>query len=52
MKANRSRVTVSKHIREMARSGLVKIKNVINPVHGRQKIIELKALQLKLEAII
>lgn len=51
-KANRSRVTVSRDIKEMALYGLVKISNVINPGHGRQKIIELESTQLKLEAFI
>lgn len=50
--SNRSRESVSRDIREMAKYGLVKIKSAINPGHGRKKIIELEALNLKLEAII
>ncbi len=52
IKANRSRVAVSRDIKEMAMYGLVQIRDVINPGHGRQKIIELEANQLKLEAFI
>jgi len=51
-KANRSRESVSRDIKEMAKYGLVKIINSVNPGHGRQKIIEFAANQVKLEAII
>ena len=51
-KANRSREAVSRDIKEMAKYGLVKIINAINPGHGRHKIIGLEANQLKLEAVI
>ena len=50
--AGRSREAVSRDIREMAKYGLIKISNAINPGHGRQKIIELVANKLRLEAII
>ena len=50
--AGRSREAVSRDIREMAKYGLIKISNVINPGHGRQKIIELVANKLRIEAII
>lgn len=51
-RSQRSREAVSKDIREMAKYGLIKISNAINPGHGRQKIIELVAGSLKLEAVI
>ena len=38
-KANRSRESVSRDIKKMAKNGLVKIINTFTPGHGRQKII-------------
>ncbi len=51
-RAHRSRESVSRDIREMDKYGLLKISNVVNPGHGRQKFIELIANRFKLEASI
>jgi predicted transcriptional regulator len=43
---------VTRDINELEKVGIVKTHNVINPGHGRHKIIELTAQKLKLEASI
>jgi predicted transcriptional regulator len=48
----RNRSAVSKEIKEMERFGLVTIKNIINPGHGRSKIVNLTHPRLTLQAAI
>lgn len=43
---------VARDISELERVGIVKTHSVVNPGHGRHKIIELTATKLKLEASI
>jgi len=43
---------VTRDINELEKVGIVKTHSVINPGHGRHKIIELTATKLKLEASI
>ena len=43
---------VTRDINELEKVGIVKTHSVINPGHGKRKIIELTATQLKLEASI
>jgi len=49
---HRKVTAVSRDINELEKVGIVKTHNVINPGHGRHKIIELTATELKLEASI
>ena len=49
---HRTRESVSKDIKEMAKFGLVKIINAVNPGHGRCKIVELMYPSITLQAII
>lgn len=50
--ANRNRDSVSRDINEMAKFGIVRIHDEINPGHGRHKIVEITASKLRLEAYI
>lgn len=43
---------VTRDINELEKVGIVRIHSVINPGHGRHKIVELTAKKLKLEASI
>lgn len=49
---HRKESAVSRDISELEEVGLVKSHSVVNPGHGRRKIIELTATELKLEASI
>jgi predicted transcriptional regulator len=49
---NRARSAVYRDISEMEKYGLVKTHEEINPGHGKHKIVELVAPNLKLEALI
>lgn len=46
----RNRAAVYRDVHEMELFGLVRVRNEINPGHGRHKIIQASALTLKLEA--
>lgn len=50
--ARRNKVAVRRDVCEMERFGLVKMREEINPGHGRHKIVEVVAPALKLEAYI
>lgn len=46
----RNRSSVSKDIKELLRAGIVKIDNIVNPGHGRLKIVKLAYPQVVLQA--
>lgn len=48
----RNRASVYRDIHELERFGLVKMREEINPGHGRHKIVELAASSFKLEAVL